>query len=97
MRFGRTAARARAAGTPPTAAREVPRPLPQVQELAQVPLSSACFGGLQSGWSYHIPCCVYGGPPPPLRPLAQVLSEQTPGEGGKRGLRVRRLGLNSIF
>lgn len=28
------------------------------------------------------------GPPPPLRPLAQVLSEQTPGEGGKRGLRV---------
>ncbi|CAE7833423.1 BETAC-AD [Symbiodinium sp. CCMP2592] len=28
------------------------------------------------------------GPPPPLRALAQVLSEQTPGEGGKRGLRV---------
>jgi len=29
-----------------------------------------------------------GGPPPPLKSLAQVLSEQTRGEGGKTGLRV---------
>ena len=43
--LGRTAALARAAGTPPTATRELPRPLRQAPELAQAPPSSACLEG----------------------------------------------------
>ena len=63
------------------------------------------FGGLQLGrfGKEELRCCYIfacmEAPPPPLRALAQVLSEQTPGEGGKRGLRVVGpvAGLDAIF